>query len=158
MIGSCVEGSGSLSRAENRREPLSEPSLATLPKPGILVVDDDVDVRQALGKGLQHHGFAVWLAADGREALELYQRRCKDIDMILLDVCMPGLNGPQTLIALKKLDPRVRCCFLSADLGGYTEKHLLGLGAARVLLKPVHLAEVAKTLRQLTRRFETRLV
>jgi CheY-like chemotaxis protein len=47
----------------------------------------------------------VWLAAGGQEALDLYQRHREAIDVVLLDVRMPGLDGPQTLAALRALNP-----------------------------------------------------
>jgi CheY-like chemotaxis protein len=116
---------------------------------GILVVDDEACVRGVLDLGLRHHGFAVWLAADGREALDLYRRHRAAIDVVLLDVRLPGPDGPQTLAALRELDPRVRCCFMSGDLGSYTEEDLRERGAAGVLPKPFRLDGVARVLREL---------
>jgi CheY-like chemotaxis protein len=117
--------------------------------PGVLVVDDEGCVRGVLGIGMRRAGFAVWLAADGREALDLYRRHRESIDVVLLDVLMPGLDGPQTLAALRELNPQIRCCFMSGDLGGYTEERLRRLGAAAILQKPFRLDEVADVLGQL---------
>src|SRR5215471_8415594 len=74
-------------------------------KPGVLVAEDDDLVRSVLELGLRQRGFAVWLAANGREAIELYHRHHGNIDLVLLDVRMAGLDGPQTWTILKKLDP-----------------------------------------------------
>ena len=68
----------------------------------------------------------------------------------MLDVLMPGLDGPRTLAALQELNPQIRCCFMSGDLGSYTEDRLQSLGAVAVLQKPFRLAEVAEVLRQLS--------
>jgi CheY-like chemotaxis protein len=103
-----------------------------------------------LGAGLWHHGFAVWLAADGREAVETYRSYCPFIDVALVDVLMPGLDGPGTLAALREVSPEVRCCFMTGDPGGYTEQDLLGLGALAVIRKPFRLGEVAERLAELT--------
>ena len=103
-------------------------------------------MRGALEAALRREGYDVWLAADGQEALVQYWDRREDIDVILLDVRMPSLDGPQTLAALRQLNPRVRCCFMSGDLGSYTEGELRGLGAAGVLYKPFPLAEVARVV------------
>jgi DNA-binding response OmpR family regulator len=135
-----------------RREELPAGALAVSRKYGILVVDDQADLRAMLGIALGEEGFAVWLAANGREAFDLYQCHRKMIDVVLLDVNMPDLNGPQTLAALQELDPQICCCFLSADFDSYTEDGLRGLGAAAVLQKPFPLHELALVLWQLVSR------
>ena len=122
---------------------------ATPRKYGLLVADDEGEVRDVLNDGLQREGFSVWLAADGQEALDLYRNHCETIDVVLLDVRMPGLDGPQTLAALQEITPQVRCCFMSGYLGSYSEENLRDLGAARVFAKPFRLAEVAHVLGEL---------
>jgi CheY-like chemotaxis protein len=117
----------------------------------VLVADDEADVRDVLNDKLQQEGFSVWLAADGQEALELYRHHCETIDVVLLDVRMPGLDGPQTLAALRKITPQIRCCFMSGYLGNYSEAKLRDLGAATVFAKPFRLAEVAQVLENLAR-------
>jgi CheY-like chemotaxis protein len=118
---------------------------------GVLVVDDDPVVRAAVHEGLRQHGFAVWLAADGQEALDVYRSHCETIDVALLDVCMPVLNGPQTLAALRKMNTQIRCCFMTGGSSCYTEQELHHLGADAVFLKPFLLSEVADVLRTVTR-------
>src|SRR5207248_1562218 len=116
------------------------------PNPGVLIVDDESAVRTVLEVALRRTGFAAWQAATGREALELYARQREAIDLVLLDVRMPDWDGPQTLAALRRLDPDVRCCFLTGDAGTYTEGELLALGAIMVLDKPFHLDELMEAL------------
>jgi DNA-binding NtrC family response regulator len=65
---------------------------------------------------------------------------------------MPGMDGPQTLTALQKLCPTVRCCFMTGNLRGYTEETLLLLGAIRVFRKPFAFTEVSDMLNQLASR------
>jgi CheY-like chemotaxis protein len=113
---------------------------------GILIADDEGCVRSVLNLGMRQRGFAVYLAANGQEALDLYRRYRETIDVILLDVQMPGADGPRTLAALQELNPRVRCCFMSGDLGAYTENGLRDLGAVTVIPKPFRLAEVTQML------------
>jgi CheY-like chemotaxis protein len=113
---------------------------------GILVVDDEPCLREVVSLGMRQQGFAVWQAAHGQEALDQYRRHHETIDMVLMDVAMPGLDGPQALAALQELNPRIHCCFMSGDLGAYTEARLYDLGAAAVLRKPFHLTGVAEVL------------
>jgi CheY-like chemotaxis protein len=109
------------------------PVRGTRRKYGILVVDDEPGVRGVLNIAMRQQGFAMWVATNGQEALDLYWRHHKTIDVVLMDVRMPGLDGPQTLAALQQLNPQIRCCFMSGDLGCYTAERLQNLGAAAVL-------------------------
>jgi DNA-binding response OmpR family regulator len=108
-------------------------------------------VRAAVHDGLRQHGFAVWLAADGREALDVYRSHCETIDVALLDVCMPVLNGPQTLAALREMNTQIRCCFMTGGSSCYTEQDLHRLGADAVFQKPFLLSEMADVLRTVAR-------
>lgn len=102
-----------------------QPQAMPAPRnPGVLVVDDTAGVLGVVGAAMRHHGFDVWLAADGVEAVEVFQAHRDGIDVVLLDVRMPGRDGPQTLAVLRGLSPDLRCCFMSGDLGGYTASDL----------------------------------
>jgi CheY-like chemotaxis protein len=105
-------------------------------KPEILVVEDEAGVRTMLDLALRHYGFAVRLASSSQEAVELYERHHRGIAVVLLDVQMDGLDGPATLAALKKIDPDVRCCFMSGHTGKYSTEELLRMGGSHVLPKP----------------------
>jgi len=121
-------------------------------QPGILVVDDEDAVRQLLHLSLQLHGFRVWTAAGGAEALEVYQAHRDAIALVLLDVRMPGMVGPAVYRALETLDPEARIAFMSGNLGVYTEVELLALGARAVLSKPFDLVQLATMLHELAAR------
>src|SRR5260370_17776062 len=127
-------------------EEVPRPSPATQRAYGVLVVDDEGCVRDVLRIGMRQRGFAVWLACGGQQALDLYRRDRESIDVVLLDVHMPGTDGPRTLAALRALNPLIRCCFMSGDLGSYTEGGLCNLGAAAVIRKPFRLADGVQPL------------
>jgi CheY-like chemotaxis protein len=118
-------------------------------KPSVLVVDDDHLVRAMVQLGLERNGFDVWLAPSGREAIDLYREHRKHITVILLEVCLPGLDGPQTLAALRELNPEILVCFMSGNRGDYDCRELLRRGAAQVIAKPFHLDQLATVLRRL---------
>lgn len=124
-------------------------SAQTARKYAILVVDDDSDMRSLLTRGLEGQGLDVWLASDGQKALEMFWRHRDRIDLVLLDVCMPGLDGPQTAKALQQIEPGIRLCFMSGDLGCYTDQKLRDLGALAVIPKPFRLAEIGPMLWEL---------
>jgi CheY-like chemotaxis protein len=112
------------------------------------VVDDEACIRDLLRIVLEQHGFRVWLAADGREALELYRRDGSEIALVFLDVRMPVLDGPATLARLRAFNPAVMCCFMSGNAEEYADGQLL----ARVIAKPFRLAEVVGLVGQLSAR------
>jgi len=118
-------------------------------KPGVLVVDDDRLVRLMVQLGLERNGFDVWLAPNGRAAIDQYREQQERIAVVLLDVCMPGLDGPATLDALRALNADVQACFMSGDLGKYEPEELLQRGAAQVIAKPFQLDHLADILRLL---------
>jgi two-component system, OmpR family, response regulator len=135
---------------------LAQPQLPRVKAParhlGILVVDDDALLRTLLYEVLRQEGIAVWTAANGFEALTLYDQQRGAIDLVLLDVNMPGRDGPETLAALRRLDPEVRCCYMTAGAGPYTEADLLAGGVCGLIRKPFRLFEAAHSLRQLAAR------
>ncbi len=117
-------------------------------KPEILVVEDEEAVRRMLAMALGHYGFDVRLAGSGAEAVRLYEQHHSSIAVVLLDVQMDGLDGPGTLAALQRINPQVRCCFMSGHTGRYTSGQLQAMGAAHVLPKPFSsLHDLARTLR-----------
>jgi CheY-like chemotaxis protein len=112
------------------------------------VADDDAQVRVLLQIYLDRVGFAVWMTGGGAEALEVYRRHQQDIAIVLLDIHMPGMTGPQTLQALQALNPDVRCCFMTGDSGNYAAETSSAQAAVPVLHKPfLHLEEVTQRLR-----------
>jgi CheY-like chemotaxis protein len=116
----------------------------------LLVVDDESALRTLLYVLLTSKGFDVTTAGSGEEALEIYRQNPHKVGLVLLDVKMPGLDGPQTLTALRAIDPAVCCCFLSGNLGEYTVQDLKDMGGQHVFLKPIiDLEAFIRQLRQI---------
>lgn len=125
------------------------PRTDTQPRPAVLVVDDEPAVRGLPLAALPPQGFTVFAAADGREAVTVFQQHQAEIAAVLLDVQLPGMDGPQILKALREINPALRCCFMTGNPGRYAEEELLSLGAACIIRKPFQLAELAQVLREL---------
>jgi PAS domain S-box-containing protein len=93
------------------------------PTPGrgqetILLVDDEPMLR-SLGKNiLEQYGYRVLLAEDGAEAVDIYQREGQQIDLIILDLTMPRMSGPDALRKLRQINPAVRSLFASGYFAG----------------------------------------
>ncbi len=84
----------------------------------LLVVDDDESLRRLVGRFLRSHGYHVLEAADGTEALRVSAQHPDPIHLVVTDVVMPGMNGPQLVTLLFKRRPQLRALFVS----GYTDE------------------------------------
>ena len=111
--------------------------MADAARPAVLVVDDSTSVRAVLGAMLASHGFDPRPASSGEQGVEMYRIAAGQIVAAVLDVQMPGMDGPATLDALRQLAPGLPCVFVTGDSGVYSERDLLERGAAAVLTKPV---------------------
>jgi len=120
--------------------------------PGVLLVDDDLMVLRLLEVVLHRRGFRVFSTSTGREAVTLYQARQAQVHVALLDVCMPDLDGPQTLEQLRRIQPGIVACFMSGNTGLYSPQELLQMGAVQFFPKPFGLEELVQALWQLASR------
>jgi DNA-binding response OmpR family regulator len=117
--------------------------------PCILIVDDEPLIGELLEAAFRRQGFQVILAPGGTQAVALYQAHQQSIDLVLLDVHMPWLDGPQTLHRLREINPKVRVCFVTGNTERYSPEELLQLGAVRVFLKPFQVAQVVEAVSQI---------
>ena len=74
----------------------------------VLVVDDEESIREITRGTLETFGYAVLTAADGTEALALYADKKNEISVVLTDMVMPFMDGPATIRALQRMNPKVR--------------------------------------------------
>jgi PAS domain S-box-containing protein len=95
--------------------PLPGAGLLEERKGKILVVDDEECVRSLAAEYVQYLGFEAIEAGDGNEALKLYQRHADDIDLIILDLAMPNMDGVTAFLELKKIRPDVRVIISSGN-------------------------------------------
>ena len=100
----------------------------------ILVVDDEDLVRLALEAVLRWSGYQVLLAGDGDEALTVLEST--HVDLLLTDLAMPGREGIETIIEVRRRFPRVKVIALSGVYGGFCLEMARQLGAAAALSKP----------------------
>jgi len=129
-----------------RREVPPSPTTALVGHGSILVVDDDDGVRAVARSLLQRQGFNVVLAANGREAVELFAKYRADVRVVLLDLTMPVMGGEETLHRLRAADPTVRVILMS----GYSDVDVEGTfaraGLSGFLQKPFRADDVCRSL------------
>jgi two-component system cell cycle sensor histidine kinase/response regulator CckA len=117
----------------------------------VLLVDDDERLRSVLAELLMSYGMRVLQAADGQQACAQFAQHADDIELVLLDVTMPGWSGIETLRRLTEVRPDVRAILLS----GYTEQdvgqRLASKDQVSFLHKPFHMHELVTAIDALLR-------
>jgi CheY-like chemotaxis protein len=138
--------------AEPVREPAkpvqsAEQAAGGLDGKKVLVVDDDIRNVFALTSALEQHGMQVLHAESGKEGIELL-KRSPDIEVVLMDVMMPGLDGLDTMRIIRQLD-----AYREIPIIAVTAKAMMGdrdkclaAGATDYVAKPVNIDELLATL------------
>ena len=112
----------------------------------VLVVDDEEIVRAVAKDLLESIGYEVETAEDGAEGLELYRERGAEFALVILDMMMPRMNGPQTFHALREIAPDVRVLIASGySISGEAEA-LLRAGARGFIQKPFDRGELSSSV------------
>jgi CheY-like chemotaxis protein len=129
---------------EERRQPGRPRNTKLVMGTGtVMVVEDEPALRTLLQDMLSRLGYTPVPACDGIEALEVYRERDGDVDLVLLDLNMPRMNGQSAFAELKKLNSNVRVLLMS----GYTQstelEKLERAGAAGHVRKPFDLADLS---------------
>jgi len=112
----------------------------------ILLVDDEESLIALGGRMLEHLGFSVLTAADGMQAVELYRERGKEIDLVLMDLTMPHMDGAAAFGELRRLNPDVRVVLASGYSHEDVASRVPGEGLDGVLQKPYTLAKLRASL------------
>jgi len=114
----------------------------------ILLVDDEAFVRDLGQRILSKAGYTVLTAANGIEALDLFTRKEKQIDLVILDLIMPEMGGEASLKELLKIDPGVKVLVASGYSADASMRGPLELGAKGFVGKPFRLKELLGQVRK----------
>jgi CheY-like chemotaxis protein len=115
----------------------------------ILVADDEESVRLLVDRALTRQGASVILAKDGKEALEIYRLRRSEIQLILLDLTMPGMSGEDVLMGLRELGATQSIVIMSGYGEQETMKRCAELGVVGFVSKPFEIETIITKLRSL---------
>jgi PAS domain S-box-containing protein len=114
----------------------------------VLLVDDDAPVRDLGERILKMFGYSVIAAPDGESAMEIYREGKNRIDLVILDLIMPGMGGAQCLQKILEMNPRAKVVIASGySVDGETERAAKS-GAKAFINKPYNVQQMLKVIRE----------
>ena len=113
----------------------------------LLLVDDETAIREVLKTLLENYHYRVMTADSGLAAITLYKEHQSEIDLVLVDMMMPVMDGATMMPLLQQLNPDVRAIAMSGLNVTRTADHAYELGFQAFLSKPIVTEELLKQLR-----------
>ncbi len=118
-------------------------------KATILVVDDEYNIRSMMKEIMEMSGLKVFTAGNGRDGVDIYQRYRKDIDLIIMDMVMPIMDGRAAFNEIRKINPKQKIFIIS----GYSQREdledMLDNGAVGFLRKPFQVKEIVEKVSEI---------
>lgn len=115
----------------------------------IMIAEDDADIAELISLYLENDDFQVVLAQNGKEALELFEKM--DIDLLIVDLMMPELNGYETIRKIREVS-KIPILILSAKSMNQDKVLGLGIGADMYMTKPFDALELVAQVKAMIRR------
>jgi hypothetical protein len=112
----------------------------------ILVVDDEVAIREITKTSLETYGYKVLVANDGIEAIAMYAQHKDEISVVLMDMMMPSMDGLKTIPILKRINPLVKIIAVSGVTSSDQVSIATSTGIEAFLSKPYTAQQLLKTL------------
>jgi PAS domain S-box-containing protein len=138
--------------AETTGTPEAEPRGGM--KGSVFIIDDDRDFVQTMRDVLESEGFKVFFSYSGREAVKRYEEMKDSVDVIMLDMMMPEMDGAETFAAIKKTNPAAKIALCSGYSVEGKASELMNSGADAFIQKPFIIKEVLDVFSALTRQSE----
>jgi CheY-like chemotaxis protein len=140
-----------LPMASRKRIPQAVPEQAETFQHGnetLLLVDDEPLVIQATEGMLTRLGYTLITAESGRAALDLFEREHEQIDLVILDMIMPGMSGHETFDGLKAIDPDVKVLLSSGYARSGQAEEILNKGGKGFIPKPFDMSVISRRVRE----------
>jgi len=117
--------------------------------PAILIIDDNVSVLNMVRMGLENEGYNVHTASDPQEGIELFREQSRNISLVLLDFCMPVMNGDRVFDCLRRIDPEVPVVLITGFCEDIEAAKRLRNDVRGYLLKPFQLGDLIGKVREI---------
>ena len=115
----------------------------------ILLVDDEKMVLEVSRELLEFLGYRVYAAGSGQEAIAVYMEKKTKIDMVLLDMIMPGISGGETFDRLREINSGIKVLLSSGYSIEGEAQEILGRGCNGFIQKPFHLEKLSQKVREM---------
>ncbi len=115
----------------------------------VLLVDDESSYIEVTRELLENIGYRVLTAGSGREAVAIYSEKMRAIDVVILDMIMPGMGGGMTFETLREMDPDVKVILASGYSLNGEAKDILSRGCRGFIQKPFHIGELSAKIRDI---------
>ena len=115
----------------------------------VLLVDDEDVVIEGCGELLDKTGYTVLTAKGGEEALEIYREKEKQIDLVILDMIMPKMDGGETYRGLKSINPDIKVLLSSGHSLDDRAAAILKQGCKDFIQKPFDILDLSKKIREI---------
>jgi two-component system, cell cycle sensor histidine kinase and response regulator CckA len=116
----------------------------------VLVVEDEDTLRIAVSKMLRRQGYTVIEAANGITAVDLFRASQPEVDLVLLDVTLPGKSGREVLGELRRIQPDVKVIITSAYSQDQAQANIGGQQPWPYIRKPYHFSELTSLLQNVS--------
>ena len=114
---------------------------------GTILLVDDEELNRILGKEiLESLGYKVLLAVNGRNSVEIFKEKSSHIDMVIMDMIMPEMNGSEAFVKMKEIDENCKVIISSGFTKNENINKLLELGLVGVINKPYRISELSQLL------------
>jgi len=115
----------------------------------VMLVDDEEAILEVVRDVLEQHGYSVLTADSGEGALELFGQGPDKVDLVILDLGMPGMGGDRCLERLLMQAPEVKVIVATGYAGSDKRSEMLAAGASGFITKPYRLDSLLRTVRQI---------
>ena len=112
----------------------------------VLLIDDEESIRNSVEAMLKVMGYDVLSASDGSEAIGIYRSRHSEIDIVLLDMIMPDINGAEAFALMKEINSRCNVVISSGYTRNIDPDELIKAGVAGFIKKPYKISELSRTI------------
>jgi two-component system cell cycle sensor histidine kinase/response regulator CckA len=120
----------------------------------ILLIDDEQMVMEVNQELLESIGYKVYVAGSGQEGIAVYMEKKDKIDLVILDMIMPGISGSETFDRLRKINPNIKVLLSSGYSLNGEAKHIMDRGCNGFLQKPFRLEELSGKVRAMLDRLK----
>jgi PAS domain S-box-containing protein len=118
----------------------------------ILLVDDEENLRKTTGEILENCGYDVITAADGKKGIELYEKKHKEISLVMMDMVMPNMSGKEAFIKIREFNPEAKVLLTSGFRQDPRVEEVIKRGVNGFLQKPFSMVELSKKLAKILRK------